>query len=104
MGNRYGRNQKRRARAEIESLKQRDNYQRVQLERMHERLRPIIAMEYLLDRIAGQLGPEMRPYLERLMESDSRRCVPLAVSSARLMVEDVEVMRATFELRAEIRL
>ena len=97
---RYGRNQKRRAREEVAQLRHSLNYTRSLVDRAEQRAKPFDAQRLLIDRPTEELGPKMRPYIERMMKADERNRAPLHIDSFTDMAsaQSVEIIRARFDL------
>lgn len=106
MSKRFGRNQKRAFRAEIDDLNRQIRSLHYAVHAANDRAKPFDAQHDLIRRIAGQLGEEMKPYVERMMKSDERgaRYLPLVLSEVQNMEATFErTMQATFDLRCRVR-
>lgn len=103
MSRRFGRNQKRAMRAEIAERDRRINSLQNAVAWANDRAKPFDAQRMLIDRLAGELGEKMRPYIEGMIRADERELPALSFKTMPDMLTSETIMQAHFDLRCNVR-
>lgn len=106
MAQRYGCNQKRAAREKIAALESQVRVCEARLYLAEKKARDFDAKEMLVARIAGKLGPEVAPYIIRMMVGDvrGRAHQVLNIKETYMPMTGMRRFHAVFDLHAIIEI